>query len=144
MGSLIPHSSAAQELAESMSDPAQTLAHVTNMAVQAITSSVENKTEMRLHRDECAATRMRNETMFTETRQNVNLLNNKMDKVTEKLGEKIDTKHAEILQKINDAEEAQEEKQSRSNKSLYIIVGTLQGIGAAISALPLLAHFIGK
>lgn len=108
-----------------MPDPLNDFIGVSQIAMLAHTTSVANAAEMRVHRDECAATRLRNENAFIEIRETIHSLDGKMDASSEKMATKMDTKHEELKKEIGS-----------SNRWLYMIVGGITLAGAVFGKIP--------
>lgn len=107
-----------------MPDGGNELVNISQVAMMAHTASVANQAELRVHREECSATRLRNETVFAEIRQNMRSLDNKMDVSANEMASKMDQKHEELKKDVN-----------ASNKWLYMIVGGITLAGALFQKL---------
>lgn len=120
-----------------MSESANDLISVSQIAMIAHTSSVSNSAELRVHREECTATRLRNENMFNEIRIDMKDLDTKMDQTAEKISDKMDIKHASLridMLAIKNGIDS-------SNKWIYMIVGGITLAGVLFNKVPM--HFLG-
>jgi len=102
-----------------MPDSGNDLVNISQVAMMAHTASVANQAELRVHREECASTRLRNETIFADIRLNIRSLDNKMDDSAKELADKMDEKHEELKKDV-----------VASNKWLYMIIGGITLAGA--------------
>lgn len=102
---------------------------ISQVAMMAHTASVANQAELRVHREECSATRLRNETIFADIRQNIRSLDSKMDTSAKEVSVKMDQKYDELKDQVN-----------ASNKWLYMIVGGITLLGVIFDKIPLSIH----
>lgn len=112
-----------------MADPGSDIVSISQVAMMAHTASVANQAELRVHREECSATRLRNESIFADIRQNIRSLDTKMSDSAKEISEKMDEKYEELKLDVN-----------ASNKWLYMIVGGITLIGVLIEKIPLSIH----
>lgn len=85
------------------------------MLLQSHTASVQNTQDMRNHLRECSDRDIRNEKMFTETKQNIGKMSDKLELSLIKIGDDVNA----------------------SNKWVYMIVGGITLAGALFGKLPL-------
>lgn len=99
---------------------------VYQIALAAHTVSITNATEMRLHREECKGRDERSARKFDDISETMRDMDEKLDRQTSTLADKID----DIVN---------ENKQS--NKTLYMIVGALILASAIFNKIPV--HILG-
>lgn len=105
---------------------------ISQVALAAHTAATQTATEVRVHREECAATRLRNEQIFSNIRENIGGIHKKIEDTSEKISDKIDQKYDSLAQDMEEKHQEFTQDQKKSNRVIWMIVGALQLLGIAI------------
>jgi hypothetical protein len=106
------------------------------LALAAHTLAIQVNAEAKMHQNECTATRVRNENVFAEIRQNIVSVDNKLDQQTTTLMHNIDAKHEKLIEGFEKKNEKLVEAQLATNRKLYIIIGGMTLLGFLMEKVP--------
>lgn len=131
-----------------MTIPDPDLGSISNIAMMAHTASVSNSAELRVHREECAATRLRNEQIFSGIRQDIRGIDQRMADSSKDLAEKVALTARDLADSVNRTatnlagkmDERHDELKrdvNASNKYIYMIIGGITLAGAVFSHVKL-------
>lgn len=109
------------------------------LALGAHTLATQVAAESKMHQNECVATRVRNESVFTEIKTNIAGVDTKLDQQTLMLMQQIDSKHRELTKDIDSKNEKLSDDQKKSNRLLYWIMGSVSAGANAPWLLKLLS-----